>query len=64
MNTNMLSTFGFPEGATMEDFASITSPLGYAEPEEIAGLIAFAASDEGRYMIGQILSMDGGVTCG
>ncbi len=64
MNTNMLSTFGMPEGATVEDFAAITSPLGYAEPEEIAGLIAFVASDEGRYMIGQIVSMDGGITCG
>jgi meso-butanediol dehydrogenase / (S,S)-butanediol dehydrogenase / diacetyl reductase len=64
MNTSMLSTFGFPDGATAEDFAGITSPIGYAEPEEIAALVAFVASDEGRYMIGQILSMDGGVTCG
>ena len=64
MNTPMISTFGFPEGATAEDFAGITSPLGYAEPEEIAGLIAFVASDEGRYMVGQIVSMDGGITCG
>jgi NAD(P)-dependent dehydrogenase (short-subunit alcohol dehydrogenase family) len=64
MKTPMLSTFGFPEGATAEDFAGITSPIGYAEPEEQAALIAFIASDEGRYMIGQIVSMDGGVTCG
>ena len=64
MNTPMIETFGFPEGATAEDFASITSPLGYAEPEEQAGLIAFIASDEGRYMVGQIVSMDGGITCG
>jgi len=64
MNTPMINTFGFPEGATAEDFAAITSPLGYAEPEEIAGLIAFVASDEGRYMVGQIVSMDGGITCG
>ena len=64
MNTAMLSTFGFPEGATADDFAGITSPIGYAEPEEQAALIAFVASDEGRYMIGQIISMDGGVTCG
>src|SRR5580704_16066730 len=46
MNTPMINTFGFPEGAKPEDFAAITSPLGYAEPEEIAGLIAFIASDE------------------
>jgi NAD(P)-dependent dehydrogenase (short-subunit alcohol dehydrogenase family) len=64
MNTQMISTFGFPEGASVEDFASVISPLGYAEPEEQAGLIAFVASDEGRYMVGQIVSMDGGITCG
>jgi NAD(P)-dependent dehydrogenase (short-subunit alcohol dehydrogenase family) len=65
MNTPMLSTWGFESlGAKLEDFANITSPIGYAEPEEIAGLIAFVASDEGRYMIGQIVSMDGGITCG
>jgi NAD(P)-dependent dehydrogenase (short-subunit alcohol dehydrogenase family) len=64
MNTPMINTFGFPEGATADDFANITSPLGYAEPEELAALIAFVASDDGRYMVGQILSMDGGLTCG
>lgn len=64
MNTPMIKAFGFPEGATAADFAAITSPIGYAEPEEQAGLIAFIASDEGRYMIGQIVSMDGGITCG
>jgi NAD(P)-dependent dehydrogenase (short-subunit alcohol dehydrogenase family) len=64
MNTPMIETFGFPEGATAEDFAGITSPIGYAEPEEQAALIAFVASDDGRYMIGQIIAMDGGVTCG
>jgi NAD(P)-dependent dehydrogenase (short-subunit alcohol dehydrogenase family) len=64
MNTPMIDTWGFPEGADPAEFSSITSPIGYAEPEEIAGLIAFVASDEGRYMIGQIVSMDGGITCG
>ncbi|MEX2267090.1 MAG: SDR family oxidoreductase [Acidimicrobiia bacterium] len=64
MNTPMIQTFGFPEGATAQDFAAITSPIGYAEPEEQAGLIAFIASEEGRYMVGQIVSMDGGITCG
>jgi NAD(P)-dependent dehydrogenase (short-subunit alcohol dehydrogenase family) len=64
MNTPMITTWGFPDGAKQEDFAAITSPLGYAEPEEIAGLIAFVASDEARYMVGQIVSMDGGITCG
>lgn len=65
MNTPMLTTWGYEElGAKPEDFANITSPIGYAEPEEIAAFIAFVASDDGRYMIGQILSIDGGITCG
>jgi len=64
MKTPMLASWGLPEGATMEEFARGTSPLGYAEPSEIAGLIAFVASNDGRYMIGQILGMDGGITCG
>jgi NAD(P)-dependent dehydrogenase (short-subunit alcohol dehydrogenase family) len=64
MNTPMINTWGFPEGADVADFANITAPAGYAEPEEIAALVAFVASDEGRYMIGQIVSMDGGITCG
>jgi NAD(P)-dependent dehydrogenase (short-subunit alcohol dehydrogenase family) len=64
MKTPMIKSFGFPEGAKAEDFAAITSPIGYSEPEEQAALIAFVASDEGRYMIGQIISMDGGITCG
>ncbi|MEX2254825.1 MAG: SDR family oxidoreductase [Acidimicrobiia bacterium] len=64
MNTPMINTWGFPEGASPDDFVNITSPLGYAEPEEVAALIAFVASDEGRYMVGQIVSMDGGLTCG
>jgi NAD(P)-dependent dehydrogenase (short-subunit alcohol dehydrogenase family) len=64
MKTPMIGTWGFPEGASADDFANITSPVGYSEPEEIAGLVAFVASDDGRYMIGQILGMDGGITCG
>jgi NAD(P)-dependent dehydrogenase (short-subunit alcohol dehydrogenase family) len=64
MNTPMVTAFTFPEGATADDFANITAPIGYAEPEELAGLVAFVASDDGRYMIGQVLSMDGGITCG
>ena len=36
-------------------------PLGrHAAPEEIAGLYAFLASDEGAYFTGAVISMDGG----
>jgi meso-butanediol dehydrogenase/(S,S)-butanediol dehydrogenase/diacetyl reductase len=46
----------------MKEFARVTSPLGAAEPEEVAGVIAYIASDDGRYMTGSIVSIDGGIT--
>ena len=40
-------------------------PLGrHARPEEIAGLFAFLAGDEGAYLTGAVISMDGGETAG
>ncbi|MFM7736381.1 MAG: SDR family oxidoreductase [Alphaproteobacteria bacterium] len=38
------------------------SPFGNSTPEEIAELVAFVASDHGRYMAGSIVSIDGGIT--
>jgi NAD(P)-dependent dehydrogenase (short-subunit alcohol dehydrogenase family) len=62
MNTPMIAGFSMPEGVSLKEFANVTSPLGYAEPEELAGLIAYVASDDARYMVGSIVSMDGGIT--
>lgn len=62
MNTPMIAGFSMPEGVNLKEFARVTSPLGYAEPDELAGLIAYIASDDARYMVGSIVSMDGGIT--
>src|SRR5215207_6466035 len=62
MNTPMIAGFSMPEGVNLKEFARVTSPLGYAEPEELAGLIAYIASDDAGYMVGSIVSMDGGIT--
>jgi NAD(P)-dependent dehydrogenase (short-subunit alcohol dehydrogenase family) len=40
----------------------LRTPLGNSQPEEVAALVAFVASDEGRYMTGAILPIDGGLT--
>ena len=38
-----------------------TTPAGFiAEPEDVAGVVAFLASDEARYITGQTLLIDGG----
>jgi NAD(P)-dependent dehydrogenase (short-subunit alcohol dehydrogenase family) len=40
-------------------------PLGrHARPEEIAALFAFLASDEGAYLTGAVIPIDGGETAG
>jgi 3-oxoacyl-[acyl-carrier protein] reductase len=40
-------------------------PLGYwAEPEEVAPVYAFFASDDARYVTGQTLGADGGLSMG
>jgi NAD(P)-dependent dehydrogenase (short-subunit alcohol dehydrogenase family) len=40
-------------------------PLGrHARPEELAGLFAFLAGDEGAYLTGAVIPMDGGETAG
>jgi hypothetical protein len=37
------------------------SRIGVSEPEEVAECIAYVASDTARYMIGSIISIDGGL---
>ena len=51
-----------PDGADPKLIAKLRTPLGNSQPEEIAALIAFVASDDGRFMTGSIVSIDGGLT--
>lgn len=54
--------YQLPDNADGTLINKLRSPLGNGKPEEVAGLIAFIASDDGRYMTGSIVSIDGGVT--
>lgn len=43
------------------DRIKATTPAGYVgEPEDVAGVVAFLASDDARYITGQTLLIDGG----
>jgi NAD(P)-dependent dehydrogenase (short-subunit alcohol dehydrogenase family) len=52
----------FPEGVNWKEFRKFMSPLGNSTPEEIASTIAYIASDEARYIVGAVVSVDGGLT--
>jgi len=62
VDTPILSNFMPPQGASNELMARLMTPMGFATPEEIAGLIVFVASDQCRYMNGAIVAMDGGIS--
>jgi len=52
---------GVAKGATFDQFVSMIT-LGRAEtPEDVAGLVSYLASQDGRYMTGQSLIIDGGI---
>ncbi|MCU1460553.1 MAG: 3-oxoacyl-ACP reductase [Acidimicrobiales bacterium] len=63
VQTPLIQNFGFPEGANLKLFDKITSPMGWCQPEEVAGLFAYLGSDEARYINGALFTIDGGMTC-
>ena len=61
--TNIHVGFVPPPAADLARLQKIVSPEPMAEPEEMAAVFAFIASDEARFMTGSIVSMDGGLAC-
>ncbi|MEP6625208.1 MAG: SDR family NAD(P)-dependent oxidoreductase [Acidimicrobiia bacterium] len=61
MRTPLTKGFRLPEGADFDVLRPVMSRIGVSEPEEVAECIAYVASDTARYMIGSIISIDGGL---
>jgi NAD(P)-dependent dehydrogenase (short-subunit alcohol dehydrogenase family) len=62
MDTPLLGHFAAPEGAKLKKWNKLTSPMGFAQPDDVANAVLFAASDEARFVTGAIISVDGGIT--
>ncbi|TNF33985.1 MAG: SDR family oxidoreductase [Gammaproteobacteria bacterium] len=64
VNTPLAATANFPKDATPRLIDKLMSFFGFAQPSEIAALVAFIASDEARYMSGSVVPIDGAQTAG
>jgi NAD(P)-dependent dehydrogenase (short-subunit alcohol dehydrogenase family) len=61
-NTNIASNVSFPPDMDMDLAVRMAGLRGMAEPEEIAALFAFLASDEARSVTGAVYTVDNGLT--
>ena len=63
-STPLVANVRFPEAIDMSLIERYTGMRGMSQPEEIAGAVAYVASEEARSVHGVILSIDNGMTAG
>ena len=62
IETPLVKSFEVPAGASGNLMRRIISPMGFGQPEEVAGVVAFLASNEARHITGTVVTIDGGMT--
>ncbi len=62
VDTPLMGHFDPPSDASRRLMAKLVTPMGFVKPEQVAKVIAFLGSDDGDYMTGAIVSIDGGLT--
>jgi meso-butanediol dehydrogenase / (S,S)-butanediol dehydrogenase / diacetyl reductase len=58
--TPIMNVFTMPEGANPKLLRRVMSPMGTGKPEQVAGVIAMLASDDGAFITGEQIRVDGG----
>jgi NAD(P)-dependent dehydrogenase (short-subunit alcohol dehydrogenase family) len=61
-NTNIVATTSFPSDMDPDLRDRMAGRRGLAEPEDVAGLFAYLASDEARSVTGAVYTIDNGIT--
>lgn len=64
VKTPMNERLEFPKGMDWDLVKPYMGPRGMCEPEEVAGAIAYLASEEARFVHGAVLAIDGGTLAG
>jgi NAD(P)-dependent dehydrogenase (short-subunit alcohol dehydrogenase family) len=63
VDTPIMKDFAdMPPGADIKRVMRYMTPFGFCQPEDVASLYAYVASDEAHYMTGSVVLMDGGMT--
>ncbi len=63
-NTQFLAGFKLPKDCDVDLLSRAGFLAEFAEPDDIADMVCFIASDEAKFVNGGILSVDGGVVAG
>ena len=61
-NTNLVAAVAFPSGMDSDLARRMAGLRGMTEPDEVAALFAFLASDEARSVTGAVYTIDNGLT--
>lgn len=64
VNTPLIGGINFPKDIDLSLIDRYNFLPWFADPEEVAAMVAYVASDEARYVNGATLAIDGGISAG